>query len=128
MKNDLRNLDAKIRAALGESGLEDVDTELGLHQEILETFRGRLRWLIAVIWFWCAVIFVLAVYSGFRFFQADETKMQLAWGIGCAVAMMAVSSLKTWYWMELNKNAITREIKRLELQVAHLGRRFEELR
>jgi hypothetical protein len=34
--------------------------------------------------------------------------------------------MKIWYWLELNKNAVTREIKRLELQVARLSARMRE--
>jgi len=34
--------------------------------------------------------------------------------------------MKTWYFMELNKNAVTREIKRLEWQIARLASRIKE--
>jgi hypothetical protein len=34
--------------------------------------------------------------------------------------------LKVMYWMELNKNAVTREIKRLELQIARLANRMKD--
>ena len=33
--------------------------------------------------------------------------------------------LKMWYWMELNKNALTRGIKRVELQLALLSNRTD---
>jgi len=33
--------------------------------------------------------------------------------------------MKTWWWMEVNKNAITREVKRLELQIARLAARVK---
>jgi hypothetical protein len=29
--------------------------------------------------------------------------------------------IKVWFWMEIQKNAIVREIKRVELQVANLA-------
>ena len=32
--------------------------------------------------------------------------------------LIAISMMKIWYWMELNKHAIMRELKRVELQLA----------
>ena len=41
-------------------------------------------------------------------------------------SMAAVSMLKLWAWMEIEKNCTVREIKRLELQVARLAQRLDE--
>jgi|GEM_PF-3584282 len=38
-------------------------------------------------------------------------------------AWLGIGLIKIWYWMELNRNTVLREIKRLELQVAHLAGR-----
>ena len=38
------------------------------------------------------------------------------------IARWACSTMiKVWFWMEIQKNAIVREIKRVELQVANLA-------
>ena len=34
--------------------------------------------------------------------------------------MLGIGQMKMWYWMQMNRNALAREIKRLELQVATL--------
>jgi hypothetical protein len=34
-----------------------------------------------------------------------------------------VAILKIWFWMEMHKNAVLREVKRLELQIARLAAR-----
>lgn len=39
------------------------------------------------------------------------------------VAAVAVAMLKIWSWMEMHKNQVLREVKRLELQVARLAAR-----
>ena len=36
----------------------------------------------------------------------------------------AVSGIKIWYWLEMNRLAITREVKRLELQMAQIARKL----
>ena len=33
--------------------------------------------------------------------------------------------LKIWFWMEIQRNSVVREIKRLELQVANLSRQLD---
>ncbi len=40
-------------------------------------------------------------------------------------SLIVISSLKAWYWMQMNRNALTREIKRLELQIARLSSRLD---
>jgi uncharacterized membrane protein YciS (DUF1049 family) len=36
----------------------------------------------------------------------------------------AVTAIKIWYWLKMNRLAITREVKRLELQVAQIARKL----
>ncbi|MCW5766632.1 MAG: hypothetical protein KIT68_11730 [Phycisphaeraceae bacterium] len=41
---------------------------------------------------------------------------------------MAIAMLKLWYLMKVNRNTHTREIKRVELQLARLAERTKERR
>lgn len=45
----------------------------------------------------------------------------LRWGAATALALAGVLLVKVWFWLELQKNAIVREVKRLELQVASVA-------
>jgi hypothetical protein len=45
----------------------------------------------------------------------------LRWGAASALAFAGISLIKVWFWLELQKNAIVREVKRLEVQVASLA-------
>lgn len=40
-------------------------------------------------------------------------------------AAMATAMLKMWYFMELNRNTHTRELKRVEIQLARLAERMK---
>jgi hypothetical protein len=60
------------------------------------------------------------IMSVVRFYSVETTREMVAWATGFVFFCLTVSMLKVWYWMELNKNAVTREIKRLELQLARL--------
>ncbi len=45
----------------------------------------------------------------------------LLWGAGLGLCTSGILAMKIWFWMEFQRNGLTREIKRLELQVAHLA-------
>ncbi len=121
-------LDDKIREALQQEDaelLEDVGGEPSIFEMLMETFRGRHRWLVFLTMFWTIVFMVLGVLSVVRFFRAEETRDMLMWAAASAFLLSGVSMMKVWYWMELNKNSVTREIKRLELQIARLAGRLK---
>ncbi len=122
-------LDDKIREALQKEDaelFEDVGSEPSIYEMLMETFRGRHRWLVFLTMFWTIVFMVLGVLSVVRFFRAEETRDMLMWAAASAFLLSGVSMMKVWYWMELNKNSVTREIKRLELQIARLAGRIKD--
>ena len=124
----MSNLDDSIHDALLEElrgNTTDVDKEASLREQIAETFRGRSRWFAIISWSSVFVYGVLAVICAMRFFQVATTRAQLAYGILFVACITLAAILKIWYWMLLNRNAITREIKRLELEIAQLGRRMD---
>jgi len=61
------------------------------------------------------------VYSAVRFFGAETTRTQIAWSVGFLTSNMVVAMMKMWFWMQMDKNTVIREVKRLELQVATLA-------
>ncbi|MEZ6165546.1 MAG: DUF6768 family protein [Phycisphaerales bacterium] len=62
----------------------------------------------------------------FRFFNSTETKALLAWGFAFTFCMTAVGMLKMWFWMEMQRIAVTREVKRVELLTAKLLERLQQ--
>jgi hypothetical protein len=84
-------------------------------------YRGRLRWIAALWTFWTLVFFVLAIWCGVRFFRAPEIRDMLIWGAGCGMFLAGTMGLKIWFWMDMQRSMTSREIKRLELQVASLA-------
>ena len=119
----MSNLDDRIREALQEGGEAG---EPQLREMIGDMFRGRLRWLNAAGYLIGVAFFVAAIVAAVRFYQAQEMRAMLMWAIALVFCLMTVGLLKVWFWLELQKSAILREIKRLELQVARLGRAGED--
>lgn len=125
----MNELDKRIKEALRQEDaeiFEDVGGEPSVFEMIFETFRGRHWWLSVLTFVWTLVFFVLAIFSAVKFFNTEASRDMMLWALAFVFCMMAVSMLKMWFWMELNKNAITREIKRLELQIARLAGRLKE--
>ncbi len=112
----LRNEEADLSRTLGE--------EPGIFELLLETFRGKRRWLNLLGAIWTLVFLVLGVISAVKFFRADATREMLAWALACVLCMLTVAMLKIWYWMELQRIVMMREIKRVELQISRLAQRL----
>lgn len=122
----MSNFDNDIRQALQAEGdnLEHAGDE-GLMAQVTASFRSRMRHWVALIWAASFVVFGMAVFAAVSFFRAETTRDWILYATIFAWAMFAVGMLKMWYWMELNRNTHTREIKRLEIQLARLADRLE---
>ena len=125
----MNELDKKIKEALRQEDaelFEDLGGEPSVFELVIDTFRGKHWWLTVLTIFWSLVFFVLAILSAIKFFNTDDSRDMMMWALAFIFCMMAVSMMKMWFWMEMNKNAITREIKRLELQIARLAGRIKD--
>jgi Family of unknown function (DUF6768) len=118
----MNELDDKIRAALAaeEAEFSPRAVEPPLLEQVIDTFRGRSRWLVTLVFVMITVWTAAAVVTGYEFFQADGERAMLAWAAGFGVSIVAIAMLKIWYWMELAKFAVLREVKRVELRIARL--------
>lgn len=121
----MTSLDRTIRDALSKEDAELLarfDQESPI-QEALGTFSGKwgtLNVFAAVITF---AMFGAFVYCAWQMFEARDARMTTIWAVGAIWTAIAVAMLKMYFWMEMNKNAILREVKRLELQVARFATR-----
>jgi hypothetical protein len=120
----MNDLDQAIRQSLSaeDSALLDrLGADQALHRQVLATFEGRLRWFNAAGWIAGFVLFGVGCFLAWRFMQAKEVGDMLRWGATSALAFAGLALIKVWFWMELQKNVIVREVKRLEVQVASLA-------
>jgi hypothetical protein len=121
----MTNIDRAIRDALSKE-----DAEFLAHfedknpiSEALGTFSGRwgaMNLFAAVVTF---ALFAVFVYCVWQMLSADAVREVVNWGVGAVLASLAVAMLKMYFFMEMNKNVMLREVKRLELQVARLAAR-----
>ena len=116
-------IDELIREALGEEEAnyyEQLEEEQSLLDEGLSLYKGKRAWISIWISFVILVVLIGSVYCLVEFFKVEETRELMIWGGGFFLGMFMITALKIWAWMQMDKNAIMREIKRLEFQVSVL--------
>lgn len=122
----MSNLDRAIREALSKEDAEFLarfdgqSTPVG---EVLDTFKGQWALMNTFAAFISVALFGAFVYFVWQMLSAVEVRDVVLWSVGAIIAMLGVAMLKMYFWMEMNKNVVLREVKRLELQVARLAAR-----
>lgn len=117
------DVDTLIREALSQEEAEFFDRlgEPSVPEMLSDAFRGRHWWLNVLGGLLTLAAVIATFYCAVRFFGTVDLGERLGWGIGIVSGLVFTMALKVWYWLEMQRNSLTREIKRLELQVAHLG-------
>ncbi len=120
-------IDQMIKDALSADEQELFNTydEQNVLQKFGGLFQGKMKWINIMSMAFQLIIFGIAVYCGYRAFYAVDTTQMLQFGIGAFLAMLAVAFLKMYHFMEMNKNAVIRELKRVELQVSILANKLD---
>ena len=112
IKDTLTQEEANVYEGLDEQGLFGMVGGL---------FKGKLKWIIVMMITVNFIIIGVFIYCLIQFFNAEETMELIKWGAGAFMCILMVSMLKLFSWMQMNKNALMREIKRLELLISTMS-------
>jgi len=123
MKNEMEEIDKLIRDTLDqeEAKFYDALDEQGIFEMIFGLFKGKNAWINILMNIVMVVFFVMFIYCGVQFFNSETTEGLIKWGFGGLIFLFSISMLKIFAWMQMDKYAILREMKRLELQVMSLS-------
>ncbi len=128
MKNDKEEIDRLIKQALTEEEVAFYD-ELD-EQNIIQKFggvhKGKSGWLAKVMTIFNLLVCAILIYSIVQFLNADATNELIKWAAAGFLCMIFMSMIKLYMWMQMDKNDILRELKRLELQVASFSAKPKE--
>ena len=118
------NLDDKIKQALKmeEQEVEQIlQEDQGLFAQLAAVFKGNMKgWnLFGLVL--ATVTAIIMFYSGYQFFVNETLDERVFWGVIFIVSWTGNMGLKIYFWLEMNKNATVREIKRVELAVSRLA-------
>jgi len=125
----MNELEMKIREALQKEDadlFQEIGEEPGIFEMLFETFRGKRRWLNMLGAAWTLIFMGFGIASAVAFFRAEAIRDLVMWAAACVMCVSAVAMIKVWYWMELQRIVVMREIKRVELQIARLAARIRD--
>ncbi len=120
MKNNMEEIDKLIKETLTQEEAKFYNEleEQNVFQMMFGIFKGKNSWINILISVVQAAWFGVFIYCAIQFFSTDETNELIRWGIFGFLSIFASSMLKFYTWMQMDKNALLREIKRLELLIS----------
>ena len=123
MKTNMEEIDKLIKETLTEEEAKFYDEldEQNIFQMLMGVYRGKNSWIVILTNIVQVAFFGLFIYCAIQFFKVEETNELIKWSVFGTIALMAQSMLKLFTWMQMDKKAVLREIKRLELQVSSLA-------
>ncbi|GGG33663.1 hypothetical protein GCM10011344_38110 [Dokdonia pacifica] len=128
MRKEYEEIDQLIKEALTEEEAkfyDDLD-EQNLLQMFGGVFMGKNKWIVIMMNIVNVIVLGFFVYCIIHFFKTDVTNELIKWAVAGVFCMLMLSMLKLYIWMQMDKNSIIRELKRLELQVSTLSSKLHE--
>ena len=128
MKTNMEDIDLLIKETLTKEEAKFYDDleEQNFLQMISGIFSGKNSWIVYAMSIVQIIFFGLFIYCAIQFFKVEATNDLIQWGVFGTLSLMGSSMLKLFSWMQMDKKAIIREIKRLELQVSSLSSKISE--
>ena len=122
MKNS-ESIDDLIRQTLNKEEADFYHTldEQGLFEMFTGLYQGKLKWLTILTTVYMILILIAGVYCAIQFFNVTTVMEMIKWGAGMFACLIAISLLKLFNWLQMYFNKMSREIKRLEFQIALLS-------
>lgn len=122
MNKDGEKIDDLIKEALSKEEAKFYD-ELGEQNfigKLGSVHKGKTGWLASVMTVMHILIFIVFVFCTIRFLNTEVTNELIKWACAGFLCMIFMGMMKLYIWMQMDKNDILRELKRLELQVSTL--------
>ncbi len=117
MNNQNEEIDEMIKKALSkeEAAYYDKLNEQSLPEMLTGLYVGKLKWFNVLLGIVTTVFAAGMFYSIYQFMHTDDLKEMIRWGAAMFACGLVTSMIKMWSWNQLDKNAILRELKRIEL-------------
>ncbi len=128
MKTNMEDIDKLIKDTLTQEEAKFYDDleEQNVFGMIGGLYKGKNAWMTIIMHIVNVFVFGLAIYCLIQTFDVENTNDLMLWIAGFFFCFIMMSMLKIYAWMQMNKNATTREIKRLELQISSLSAKMSD--
>jgi hypothetical protein len=118
------DIDRKILEAIKaetDVTMKSYERELGLFGLMVESFKGTFGWMVVGAIAMQVLLAAAFIYCAVRLYGADAAGAKLDWLAPGLAAFIAFGLLRIWFFMEINRLSLAREIKRVELQLAAIA-------
>ncbi|WP_411766869.1 DUF6768 family protein [Winogradskyella sp. A3E31] len=128
MKTKMEDIDQLIKETLTEEEAKFYDSleEQNVFGMLGGLYKGKNVWLTVLMHIMTMIAFGLMIYCLIQTFDVESTNDLMLWIAGFFLSLIVMSMLKVYAWMQIHRNAMIREIKRLELQVSSLSSKISE--
>jgi hypothetical protein len=120
----MTTIDDRIRRALSPvdaQAYEALSREISPVGEAIGMFRAAHKgysWTVALAG---AAFLAIGGYAAWRVTEAADIRQMVGWALLAIFAMLTLVLVKLWFWLEMQRNSLVREMKRIELQIASLA-------
>jgi len=117
-----KKLDDLIKASLNaeEAAYYDQLEEQNLFEKMTLIYRGKLMWISVLQTLAMTALAIFGVYAAIQFYNGTDVPSMLKWGFAALLALVASSMVKLFLIQLMTEKSMMREMKRLELQLAHI--------
>lgn len=119
MTNADKNIVDALKKIDQDANYDDT-RESGLRDMLVSSFQGQMKKATLITWACMAVFGAVAVVAAVELTLVHAVADMVMCGMVFTAAFMTILVVKLWYWMLANRNALSREIKMLQLQLAEL--------
>jgi uncharacterized membrane protein (DUF106 family) len=128
MRTDTKNINQKILEALKDETAthEFSEEQANALQLIGKSFKGTFRLTFIVVVSMQLIFAGLAIYCAYNMINELDIGLKINWLAGTLSTVVAFAIARLWFFMELNRLSVIREIKRLELQLSLLAEAYEK--
>jgi uncharacterized membrane protein (DUF106 family) len=124
----MKNINQTILEALQDdkAAHEFSEEQANALQLIGQSFKGTFRLTFVVVVSLQLTFAGLAIYCAYHLVNESDIGLKINWLAGTLSTVVAFAIARIWFFMELNRLSVIREVKRLELQISLLAESYQE--
>jgi len=126
MKTNMEDIDKLIKETLTQEEAKFYDDleEKSVFGTLAEVFTGKNSWLVITMNIVNLIVFGLFIYCLVQVFNTETTNELIKWIAAGFLCLNMTGMIKLYMWMQVDKNTILREIKRIELLVSSVSNKM----
>ncbi|MGK0268703.1 MAG: uncharacterized membrane protein (DUF106 family) [Paraglaciecola sp.] len=124
----MKNINQKILEALQDdkAAHEFSEEQANALQLIGQSFKGTFRLTFVVVVSLQLIFVGLAIYCAYHLVNELDIGLKINWLAGTLSTVVAFAIARIWFFMELNRLSVIREVKRVELQISLLAESYQK--